>query len=730
MKFNKSLFRLSLPSQVVVGIILGIMMGLLIGDKAAVFEPVGRTYTMLMEVAVFPYLICTLLTSLGSLTPVLSMKLFSKGGVIYLFLLLLTFATLLILAQALPIDVAPFAQASTSAIGQSQILKFLIPENFFHDLAQNFVPAIIIFCILFGLTLQFVPNKTTFFNVLDVISHTCLLFWKWLIRLAPLATFALIAYVAGTVKLSQLYDLGEFLILFIIGTTLLIFWILPITISSVTNINYKSILSGLRDALIISAVTTLSVVALPYIQAFITKLLSKKKSLKANKMDGEEKEDIIKTILLVGYPFAQLGNFFIYLFMLFTAIYFDHVLTRQQYVFLPILSFFSAIGSPTSSINAVSFLAQWLNLPDDTANLYVTLMPIIRYPQVLLSVMGFAFISIIFSFSFFGHLKINYKKLTIHYVAFFILIIISSFFLKNVFPNSGEKSYNRLNSFLLDADLVQGVKATILPLNEDKAPKNTTEDALFRIQRTGILRVGFNTDMRPFSFYNDKQDLVGYDISYAYALAKALNSRIEFVPFTWQNLVTDLLADKFDIAMSAIYVTEQRLQAASFTTPYFHSDLSLIVPKAQQGQFGSAEEIKAIPNLKIGTFNDPVLIPLIQHNFPKASIVIFPSLSSDLPEQAFKRNQIDAIIWSEAQTRVWVLAHPNYVSIVPSGVAAPFLMAYMIQRNSPQFLRFLNYWLELKENDGFQQQMVNQWILIRPVKDNKPRWSLMGAMLP
>lgn len=720
---RKGSFTASLPYQVLIAALLGILLGILIGDKAQILEPIGRIYTMLMEVAVFPYIISTLLTSLGNLSPSLSFRLFRKGWSIYLLLLILTYATLIILGKAIPINITIVNNNPTESAVEQKILNYLIPENVFFDLTNNYVPAVIIFCILFGLVLQHIPNKQTFFNILEIISRTCLVFWHWLVTLVPIATFALLAYISGTIPLAQLFDMGEFLILFFVGSLLLIFWIIPIVICSCTNIKYESLFYEIRDALIISAITTLSVVALPYLEKITAKFIDKIEKQAPKK----ETEDIIKTVLLVSYPLAQLGNFFVYLFLLFASLYFDHAIHTAEYFFLPLMTFISSIGSPSSSINSVEFLTYWLHLPIDTVNLYVALTPLIRYGQVLLSVMGFAFLGILVSFAFFGHLKINYKKMLSHLVIAFILLIVIVTLLKSISPHPGEKSYKRLNSFSLSQPFFQNIKAVILPPFDEKnlKPVAHAEDSLSRIQRTGVLRVGFNADMRPFAFFNNKQQLVGYDIAYAYALAKALNASIEFVPFTWQYLLNDMQADKFDIAMSAIYATEQRLELISFTDPYFHSPASLVVPKANQSQYETADQIKNIKNLRIGVFNDPVLIPMIRQNFPNAAIVILGDVSGEDPEIAFEARKIDAVFWSQAQTHVWVLAHPDYVSILPSGIAAPFLMAYMIQRTSPEFLHFLNYWLTLKKNDGFQAEMYNQWILIRPIEVQRPRWSLL-----
>ncbi|MEM4636264.1 MAG: hypothetical protein QXE44_02080, partial [Nitrososphaerota archaeon] len=138
----------------------------------------------------------------------------------------------------------------------------------------------------------------------------------------------------GEITLDKVMNLSEFLILFFVGTLLLIFWIIPGVITSLTPISYKSLLQEMSHALIISAATTLSVVALPYVRAATAKFIADKKQ----KENTSEMEDIIKTINSISYPFGQLGNFFIYIFMLFALLYFNKSIDHFHYVFLPFIS--------------------------------------------------------------------------------------------------------------------------------------------------------------------------------------------------------------------------------------------------------------------------------------------------------------------------------------------------------------------------------------------------------
>ncbi len=66
-------------------------------------------------------------------------------------------------------------------------------------------------------------------------------------------------------------------------------------------------------------------------------------------------------------------------------------------------------------------------------------------------------------------------------------------------------------------------------------------------------------------------ELVGYDIAFAYQLARDLNVKLRFIPFEWTSLAQNLTEGRFDIAMAGIYVTEDRLLAFTASTPYFQS---------------------------------------------------------------------------------------------------------------------------------------------------------------
>ena len=65
----------------------------------------------------------------------------------------------------------------------------------------------------------------------------------------------------------------------------------------------------------------------------------------------------------------------------------------------------------------------------------------------------------------------------------------------------------------------------------------------------------------------------------------------------------------------------------------------------------------------------------------------------------------------------------------PADFGNPFLFTYIMPGNSPEFLRYVNYWLKLEETGKFSQQMIDHWIQGQPLPDHKPRWSIIRDVL-
>lgn len=729
-------FTANFSNRVLIYAMLGIFTGVIFGDYCKIFYPVGYVYTLLLEALVYPYMISSIISGLGKLTPAVTRSLFKHMWIIYLSLIVISFAVIIVCSYTIAngsssLEIADYQQK----MQLQQLIAVLIPNNIFNALVNNYIPAVALFCVIFGLALQRVDNKKNFIAILDNVSDACLLLWKVFVRLAPAAVFCLLAYAVGCMQIRQISSVSEYLLLYFIGGGLLCLWLIPIVFSALTPIGYKEFVTDMRNALVISATTNVSILALPYIVAIANKYLKRYATSDA------QCEQIIDSAILISYPFSGVGNFFLMLFIVFAAIYYDAPILAEQKILLPFLTFLSAIGSPRAAIVSVDFLTNYLHLPHDTVDLYTGLAVFTRFISVPLSTMGIAFVSLTTIIAYYCGLSINYRKLIVHCVLILVLLLGVSSYIRYILPTHriGLLAFNRLqnlsignNQQLLPSKAINNISVFMIRYNNHAAAVSTksmmpNQDTLFRILKTGILRVGYNSGGMPFVYFNQQHQLVGYDVAYMYELAHDLNVKLVFIPFTWSNFVADLANDKFDIAIGGLYMVAARLPYIAYTTPYMTMPIALIVPRAQRNRFYSVAHIKHIANLRIGVFNNNVMPQIVAYNFPQAKIVLYNDLSNKGIEQGFIEHKFDVILWTSTQEQVWTMGHPDYITIIPQGVIAPsFLVSYMIQNNSPNFLNFINYWLEIKKNDGFQNSMYQKWIFANTPNDNyRPRWNII-----
>jgi proton glutamate symport protein len=290
------------------------------------------------------------------MAPAQAWTLFRSGWKFYVGLWGVTFGLLILLAQGIPHAFSTSWVADATAKDSPSLLEILIPSDPFTALSRNYVPAVVLFSLFYGVALQYVPEKTSLLSVLEGIRLASLKFWNGVVQFAPVAVFALFADLAGTIRPQAMAEVSVFLFLFFAGALILTFWIVPGCIAAFTPFKHKEVLRDLRSALLIVVATTLSVSALPYISSATQRLA------KTCGIDDPNSGEIVRTNISVAYPLGQLGNFFVYLFIVF-ALFFNGVVAQPLELWLlPVVTLLSCVGSPTSSVDAVTFLARWLDL--------------------------------------------------------------------------------------------------------------------------------------------------------------------------------------------------------------------------------------------------------------------------------------------------------------------------------------------------------------------------------
>ena len=116
-------------------------------------------------------------------------------------------------------------------------------------------------------------------------------------------------------------------------------------------------------------------------------------------------------------------------------------------------------------------------------------------------------------------------------------------------------------------------------------------DQLAAIQASGKLIVALEGAWQPWSYHDESDTLVGYDVEVSRAIAEKLGVEPEYVESDWDSLFAGLDAGRYDMVCNGVEVTEERAKTYAFTTPYGYIHTALAVRKDNE-DIHSFEDLK------------------------------------------------------------------------------------------------------------------------------------------
>lgn len=120
--------------------------------------------------------------------------------------------------------------------------------------------------------------------------------------------------------------------------------------------------------------------------------------------------------------------------------------------------------------------------------------------------------------------------------------------------------------------------------------------------REGTLKVATEGTFSPFSYYNDKNELVGYDVDVARAVAEKLGLKIEFLTAPWDAMLAAFDAGKADAVFNQVSITDERKKKYEYSVPYTVIYGAIIVHK-DNNDIKSFEDLKGKKNADSATSN-------------------------------------------------------------------------------------------------------------------------------
>ncbi|WP_100751623.1 transporter substrate-binding domain-containing protein [Vibrio salilacus] len=228
---------------------------------------------------------------------------------------------------------------------------------------------------------------------------------------------------------------------------------------------------------------------------------------------------------------------------------------------------------------------------------------------------------------------------------------------------------------------------------------------LDKINERGTLRVGMSTFV-PWAMRDKQGELIGFEIDVAKRLAKDSGWQVEFVPTAWDGIIPALLAQKFDVIIGGMSVTEERARSVLFTQPYSHSGVQVAANKKLAEGFSEFSDFDS-RRVKIAARRGAFTVQVARETFPKAKILQF-----DDDSQAFQEvinGNAHAVIASSPKPEHETVKHSDKLFIPFNKRLSQGNEAFAVRLGEADKEAFFNQWIEARTRDGWLIQRYEYW---------------------
>lgn len=231
-----------------------------------------------------------------------------------------------------------------------------------------------------------------------------------------------------------------------------------------------------------------------------------------------------------------------------------------------------------------------------------------------------------------------------------------------------------------------------------EAPKGVVD----KIKQTKVFTVGTDATFKPFEFKVDGK-YSGFDIELIEAVAKQLGAdKVEYVDTEFKGLIPGLLAKKFDLIVSAMYITEERKQSIAFSDTYFPGGLAIMVKKDNNTIQGIKDLNGKKVTVQIGTKSAKYLE---EPQYKEIKLVKVETNNDMFME--LETGKVDAVVTGLPAAKTYA-KEKGTAKVLPGTLTEEFY-GYGIRKDDQELVKAVNEALKKIKADGTYDKLVKKW---------------------
>lgn len=153
-----------------------------------------------------------------------------------------------------------------------------------------------------------------------------------------------------------------------------------------------------------------------------------------------------------------------------------------------------------------------------------------------------------------------------------------------------KKIFNRIVNITTVLTMLMIVATTVCSCSKSNS-KNADKDQLARIREKGEIVIATEGTWAPWTYHDESNNLVGFDVEVAKAIAEKLGVKATFVETEWDGIFAGIDAKRYDMTTNGVEITPERSEKYDFSVPYGYIHTALITLE-ERNDINTFEDLK------------------------------------------------------------------------------------------------------------------------------------------
>ena len=212
------------------------------------------------------------------------------------------------------------------------------------------------------------------------------------------------------------------------------------------------------------------------------------------------------------------------------------------------------------------------------------------------------------------------------------------------------------------------------------------KNLLETVEERGKLYIGTEGTWAPWTYHDESDKLVGFDVEVATRIAEIMGLEPVFYESEWDGLFAGLNSGRYDIVANGVEVTEERAEAYDFSEPYAYINTVVIV-RDDNEEIKSFEDLdgKTTANTLASTYS------LLAESFADTILLV-------------EQGRVDATLNANVSFFDYMKVHPDSPLKIVAETDTPSKVSIPVRKGEPEFLEAINEAIdELRENGELEE---------------------------